>query len=119
METTVAQVVMFSPLTVYSTLPAPNGKIYLFLLPFEERFNELVKENLLKTYSRSRRTTPFRGVFYQPAEDKRRRFQNNPLPGNHRQRLMGEYELCGDPPLQIALDAGLGAKNSRVMGAAY
>lgn len=118
-ETTVAQVVMLSPLTVYSTLPAPNGKKYTyFYSPFEERFNELVKENLFKKHILVHGEPPLSKVFsisplkISDEDFKITRYRETIVKG-----WMGEYELRGTPSLlQIALDAGLGAKNSQGYG---
>lgn len=114
-----ALVVMLSPLTVYSTLPAPNGKKYTcYYSPFEERFGELVKENLLKKHLLIHGCPPITEVFsirpvrVNETDLKITRYRNTIIKG-----WMGEYELFGDPSLlQIALDAGLGSKNSQGYG---
>jgi CRISPR-associated endoribonuclease Cas6 len=114
-----AQVYMLSPLTVYSTLPSPNGRKYTYYYsPFEERFGELIKENLLKKHLLIHGGPPLTEEFsirplkVNDADLKITRYRETIIKG-----WMGEYELCGDQALmQTALDAGLGSKNSQGYG---
>lgn len=110
---------MLSPLVVYSTLPTANGRKFTYYYsPFEPRFAELVQENLAKKYAlvhgRPAFTDGFaiRPVSVTDKDHKITRFKDTIIKG-----WMGEYELSGDPDLlQVALDAGLGSKNSQGHG---
>lgn len=110
---------MLSPLVTYSTLDNANGWKYTYYYsPFEPRFTELVANNLAKkhllVYGRPTRTDDFaiRPVRVGDRDLKVTRYKETIVKG-----WMGEYELSGDPDLlQVALDAGLGSKNSQGYG---
>jgi CRISPR-associated endoribonuclease Cas6 len=110
---------MLSPLVVYSTLSDENGKKFTYYYsPFEPRFPVLVAGNLAKkhllVYGRSARTEEFsiRPLRVEHKDMKITRYKETVVKG-----WMGEYEIRADPGLlQVALDAGLGAKNSQGYG---
>ncbi|MGI5875572.1 MAG: CRISPR-associated endoribonuclease Cas6 [Dethiobacteria bacterium] len=113
------QVHMLSPLTVYSTLPSSEGRRYTYYYsPFEPRFGELTRENLIKKYKLIHGSPPPNDEFaieplaVEEKDHKVTRYKNFIIKG-----WMGDYELRGDPALlQVALSAGLGAKNSQGYG---
>ncbi|NPV30704.1 MAG: CRISPR-associated endoribonuclease Cas6 [Firmicutes bacterium] len=113
------QVRMLSPVVVYSTLSGADGRKFTYYYsPFEPRFTELVASNLAKkhllVYGRPARADGFtiRPVRVEDRDLKVTRYKETVVKG-----WMGEYELSGDPALlQVALDAGLGAKNSQGYG---
>ncbi len=110
---------MLSPLVVYSTLPTANGRKFTYYYsPFEPRFSELVRENLAKKYALVHGRPAFadgfaiRPVGVTEKDHKITRYKDTIIKG-----WMGKYELSGDPDLlQVALDAGLGSKNSQGHG---
>lgn len=110
---------MLSPLVVYSTLPIPEGRGYTYYYsPFEPRFAELVGSNLAKKhllvhgYPANEEAFAIRPIGVETRHLKVTRYKDTIIKG-----WMGEYELSGDPGLlQVALDAGLGAKNSQGYG---
>jgi CRISPR-associated endoribonuclease Cas6 len=110
---------MLSPLVVYSTLLTASGRKFTYYYsPFEPRFSELVRENLAKKHAlihgRPALADGFaiRPVGVTEKDHKITRYKDTIIKG-----WMGEYELAGDPDLlQVALDAGLGSKNSQGHG---
>ncbi|ACA60313.1 CRISPR-associated endoribonuclease Cas6 [Candidatus Desulforudis audaxviator] len=113
------QVRMLSPLVVYSTLSGVDGRNYTYYYsPFEPRFTELVASNLAKkhflVYGQPARAEGFaiRPVRVEDRDLKVTYYKDTVIKG-----WMGEYELSGDLELlQLALDAGLGSKNSQGYG---
>ena len=113
------QVRMLSPAVVYSTLSGADGRNYTYYYsPFEPRFGELAAGNLAKkhllVHGRPADTAGFaiRPVRVEDRDLKVTRYKDTVVKG-----WMGDYELSGDPGLlQVALDAGLGAKNSQGYG---
>jgi CRISPR-associated endoribonuclease Cas6 len=110
---------MLSPLVVYSTLSDDDGQNYTYYYsPFEQRYSELIANNLAKKhlliYGRLVQKDGFtiRPVRVEDRDLKITRYKDTVVKG-----WMGEYELHADPGLlQVALDAGLGAKNSQGYG---
>ena len=112
---------MLSPLVVYSTFDSTDasGRRYThYYSPFEPRFVELVGTNLAKkhllVYGRPAVTDDFsiRPWSVVDQDLKVTRYKETIIKG-----WMGQYELTGDPDLlQMALDAGLGSKNSQGYG---
>lgn len=106
-----------SPITAYSTLLRPDGTKYTcFFQPGEEDFNRIVEENLRKKYYAFTGMKPPSGTLY-----------FNPLtsPRLHVVIYKGfiikgyTCKLSIEGPrqlLQIAVDAGLGSKNSQGFG---
>ena len=113
------QVRMLSPLVVYSTLGGADGRSYTYYYsPFEPRFTELVANNLAKKHLlvHGRPAQPD-GFTIRPVRVRERDLKVTNYKGTVIKGWMGEYELSGDPELlQLALDAGLGAKNSQGYG---
>lgn len=110
---------MLSPLVVYSTLDGVSGRAYTYYYsPFEPRFGELVAGNLAKKhlliYGRPADTAGFAIL---PARVTDRDLKVTYYKSTVVKGWMGDYELHGSPDLlQVALDAGLGAKNSQGYG---
>ncbi|MFY9257549.1 MAG: CRISPR-associated endoribonuclease Cas6 [Dethiobacteria bacterium] len=110
---------MLSPMAVYSTLPTADGRKYTYYFsPFEPKFSKLTGDNLLKKHLLIHGGPPLSEVFsirplqVTEQDHKVTRYKNFIVKG-----WMGTYELLGDPALlQIALTAGLGAKNSQGYG---
>lgn len=115
----ILRVHMLSPLVVYSTLSGGDGRNYTYYYsPFEPRFTELVANNLAKKhlliYGRPARVD---GFTIRPARVEDRDLKVSYYKETVVKGWMGEYELRGDPDLlQVALDAGLGSKNSQGYG---
>jgi CRISPR-associated endoribonuclease Cas6 len=118
-ETDRIQVRMLSPMAVYSTLPSVNGRKYTYYYsPFEPRFVELISANLIKKHYLIHGGPPLSELFsikpirVTDADHKITSYKGFTIKG-----WMGTYELQGDPALlQIALTAGLGAKNPQGYG---
>ncbi|HBT47367.1 MAG TPA: CRISPR-associated endoribonuclease Cas6 [Peptococcaceae bacterium] len=109
---------MLSPIVVYSTFPGDGRKYTYYYSPFEPRFIELVANNLAKkhllVYGRPARVD---GFAIRPARVDDRDLKVTYYKETVVKGWMGQYELRGDPDLlQVALDAGLGAKNSQGYG---
>ncbi|MEW5762649.1 MAG: CRISPR-associated endoribonuclease Cas6 [Bacillota bacterium] len=108
-----------SPVVMQSTLASESGRPYTYYYsPFEPRFGELIGANLAKKHLIIYgRPAPADGFSITPVavEDrdlKVTRYKDTIVKG-----WMGRYELRGDPDLlQVALDAGLGTKNSQGYG---
>lgn len=105
---------MLSPLTVYSTL-VDSGRNYThYYSPFEPRFQELVHANLVKKYWLIfGKEVPKEGFSIEPLDIDERNFKIVRYKGTVIKGWMGNYRLRGNPQLlKVALDAGLGSKNS-------
>lgn len=109
---------MLSPLVTYSTVPVGGGSYTYYYSPFEPRFRELVLANLAKKYllvfGRPADETGFEITPKRvgPADLKIVNYKDTVIKG-----WMGTYRLTGDPQLlEMALSAGLGAKNSQGFG---
>ena len=110
---------MLSPLTVYSTLPTSAGRKFTqYYSPFEERFSALTGANLAKKHMLVHGCPPVTERFeIRPIRVSDKDFKITRYRGTVVKGWLGEYALKGDPPLlQLALDAGLGAKNSQGYG---
>lgn len=113
------QVRMLSPITVYSTMPYADGRKYTyFYSPFEPKFSELVGANLVKKHYLIHGVPPLSEFFsIKPVRVTDADYKITTYKGFTIKGWMGTYELQGDPALlQIALSAGLGAKNSQGYG---
>ncbi|AEH51229.1 CRISPR-associated endoribonuclease Cas6 [Pseudothermotoga thermarum] len=109
------RVKMLSPIVVYSTFEKPDqNKQTHYYSPFEERFNELVKQNLEKKYFIVYgENLSEDGFLIEPVKVGGRHFVITSYKNTWIKGWMGEYELRGNPKLlKLALDAGLGSKNS-------
>ncbi|MDK2888116.1 MAG: CRISPR-associated endoribonuclease Cas6 [Thermoanaerobacter sp.] len=109
---------MLSPVVVYSTFSGEGRKYTYYYSPFEPRFSELVAGNLAKkhllVHGRRASTDGFaiRPLRVEDRDLKVTYYKETVIKG-----WMGEYELSGDPDLlQLALDTGLGSKNSQGYG---
>ena len=104
---------MLSPLVVYST---DSHKVTNYYSPEDERFSELISENIEKYQA-----------FYNVSID-HSNFEIKPVPGTQKAVVskykdfiikgwMGDYYVKGDKDLVLlAYDAGLGSKNSQGYG---
>lgn len=110
-----------SPITCFSTLYRPDGSPYtVYHDPQEEIFQQQITENLKKKFSLIYpcKTIPDGVVSLQPMGNPRQqiaRFRpDDPRPVKG---WWGKFKLKGpEELLQVALDAGLGAKNSAGFG---
>jgi len=109
---------MLSPVVAYSTLQSGGRRFTYYYSPFEERFEELVAENLAKKYllihgrPASKDGFRIRPARVSPADQKVLDYKGTVIKG-----WLGSYELGGDPHLlEVALHAGLGSKNSQGFG---
>jgi len=114
------EVQMLSPITVYQTHTSDGRKRTVYFDPFDSNFQQLISENLRRKYRIIFGEDPCDGAFsIEPVEvscnDKKiLRFRDTVVQG-----WMGKYRITGDPRLlKIALDAGLGSKNSQGFGLA-
>lgn len=109
------RVKMLSPVVMYSTAESENGRSYTYYYsPYEPRFSELIGANLAKKYMLIHgRRAGTEGFVIRPAEVGEKDFKITRYKDTVIKGWLGEYYLSGDPELlQVALDAGLGAKNS-------
>jgi len=107
-----------SPITVYSTLTAPNGKKKTYYYsPFEEEFETLIIENLNKKYrALTGEEASFSGSV-KPFKVSSRNQRIVIYKGTVIKGWDGVYELSLPPQLfPLAFEAGLGAKNSQGFG---
>jgi len=106
-----------SPITVYSTLFRPDQRKYtVYFQPGDPDYNRLVTENLQRKYRAVHQQTPPPGEVSVRALSRLKRniikYKGFIIKG-----YSGKLALNGPPELlQIALDAGLGAKNSQGFG---
>ena len=113
------QVKMLSPMTVYSTLTAQSGRKYTrYYSPFEPQFSEIAGANLIKKHLLIHGGPPVSENFsLRPLQVSEKDFAITRYKNTIVKGWMGTYELQGEPALlQIALTAGLGAKNSQGYG---
>ncbi len=114
----VIEIRMLSPLVVYSTIEEESRRFTYYYSPYEERFKELVFNNLAKkyliVYGRAIDCKRFDIV---PIKVGRSEFKIVKYKGTVIKGWMGSFRLEGDPQLlEVALHAGLGAKNSQGFG---
>ncbi|NLW44702.1 MAG: CRISPR-associated endoribonuclease Cas6 [Syntrophomonadaceae bacterium] len=110
---------MLSPLTVYSTVERGGRKFTYYYSPFEDRFAQLVEDNLIKKYQvlTGRSHPPPLGCRTYVEKITPKDFKVLIYKGTIIKGWMGIFKLVGDPELlTLALDAGLGAKNSQGLG---
>ncbi|HEY8422638.1 MAG TPA: CRISPR-associated endoribonuclease Cas6 [Thermoclostridium sp.] len=106
-----------SPITAYSTLLRPDGRKYTcFFQPGEEDFNRIVEENLRKKYYAFTGTEPPKDKVYFKLLTKPKlhiiKYKDFIIKGYTCKLIVeGPRQL-----LQMAVDAGLGSKNSQGFG---
>jgi CRISPR-associated endoribonuclease Cas6 len=106
-----------SPVTVYSTLYRPEGDKYTaYFQPGEPDYDRLVTDNLKRKYQAAFQEEPPAGHVHVQALGRLKlnvvRYKGFIIKG-----YSGRLRLEGPPPLlQMALNAGLGAKNSQGFG---
>ena len=108
-----------SPITVYSTLEAPDGrKKTYYYAPQEPEFGRLVLENLRrKIRAWTGEDIPPDGATFRPVKVSNRNLVVARYKGTVIKGWTGIYELdAPEPYFRMALDAGLGAKNSQGFG---
>lgn len=106
-----------SPIVVYSTLLRPDGRKYTcYFEPGENDFVEIMENNLRKKYKAFHEANPpTENVSILPLRQPRLsivNYKNTVIKG-----YSGIFTLSGPAPLlQIAVDSGLGSKNSQGFG---
>ncbi len=108
-----------SPITVYSTLEAPDGrKKTYYYAPQEPEFGRLVLDNLRrKIRAWTGEDLPPDGATFRPVKVSNRNLVVARYKGTIVKGWTGIYELdAPEPYFRMALDAGLGAKNSQGFG---
>ncbi len=108
-----------SPITVYSTLEAPDGrKKTYYYAPQEPEFGQQVLANLRrKIRAWTGEDIPPDGATFRPVRVSNRNLVIARYKGTVIKGWTGIYELdAPEPYLRMALDAGLGAKNSQGFG---
>jgi len=108
-----------SPITVYSTLETPDGrKKTYYYAPQEPEFGRLVLENLRrKIRAWTGEDIPPDGATFRPVRVSNRNLVVARYKGTIVKGWTGIYELdAPEPYFRMALDAGLGAKNSQGFG---
>ncbi len=108
-----------SPITAYSTLQTPDGrKKTYYYAPQEPEFGRQVLENLrrkIRTWSGE--DIPIDGMNFRPVRVSNRNLVVARYKGTIIKGWTGIYELdAPEPYFRMALDAGLGAKNSQGFG---
>jgi CRISPR-associated endoribonuclease Cas6 len=112
-------VVMLSAVTMYSTLPTPDGrKKTYYYTPFEKEFSWLLEENLKKKYEALYKEEPNGLTFsIQPLGVNKNHEKIIDYKGTVIKGWMGQYRLKGSPELlSLGYDTGLGSKNSQGFG---
>jgi len=109
---------MLSPVTVYSTIEEGEKSFTYYYSPFEPRFLELLKENLIKKHQLVFGHSPEpNGFTITPLAVTEKDLKIVRYKGTIIKGWMGKYRLTGNPRLlAIALSAGLGSKNSQGFG---
>lgn len=110
---------MLSPVTVYSTLTTPDGrKKTYYYNPKEKEFSELIRQNIIKKYLAFYSKPPSSQEFaIEPVKVTREDEKIISYKGFIIKGWMGRYRLSGAKELlQLAYDAGIGAKNSQGFG---
>lgn len=110
---------MLSPVTIYSTLTAGDGrKKTYYYNPHEKEFPELIRRNLIKKYVAVYKKEPQSKEFeIIPVGIKTRDEKIVKYKGFVIKAWMGRYRIRGNPELiKLAYDAGIGSKNSQGFG---
>ena len=111
------QVRTLSPVVAYSTLNRPDGSKYTcYFHPREADFQRITSENLRKKFTAFTKTEPPKdNIEIKPLNEPKLNiinYKNTIIKG-----YSGIFELTGPQELlQMALDAGLGSKNSQCFG---
>ena len=108
-----------SPITTYSTFETPDGrKKTYYYAPQESEFGRLVLENLRrKIRAWTGEDIPPDGATFRPVKVSNRNLVVARYKGTIVKGWTGIYELdAPEPYFRMALDAGLGAKNSQGFG---
>ena len=108
-----------SPITVYSTLTTPDGrKKTYYYAPQEPEFGQQVLANLQrKIRAWTGEDVPLDGATFRPVKVSNRNLVVARYKGTIIKGWTGIYELdAPEPYFRMALDAGLGAKNSQGFG---
>ena len=106
-----------SPIVVYSTFLRPDGRKYTcYFQPGEADYNQLIGNNLRKKYEAFFKMTAPEGSFHI-----KHLHQPKMSVMNYKQTVIkgysGKFMLSGPIPLlQMAIDSGLGSKNSQGFG---
>lgn len=113
------QVKMLSPMVAYSTVMEEGKKRTEYYSPWQTRFSEIAKENLLRKYEILYGNRPENQEFkITPNGNREQKFKvviN--YKGTYIIGYSGIYWLHGNPEmLKVAYDTGLGSKNSQGFG---
>jgi len=101
-----------SPITVYRT-PIDGGNRFVYLSPWEEEFYKLLKANLMKKYTLVYGKEYKYNLDIQPVRLSRKHRKKVVYKGTLIEAWEGYFRLKGNKEmLRLALEAGLGAKNS-------
>lgn len=114
-----ASIRMLSPVTVYSTFNTQDGKRKTYYYnPKEKEFSELIRKNIIKKYIAFYGKNPASEEFsIEPLKVRKEDEKIVSYKGFIIKGWMGRYRLSGDRELlQLAYDAGIGAKNSQGFG---
>ena len=110
-----------SPITIYSTLKAPEGKKTYFYSPFEAEFSEKLLENLRRkavAYLGEEAELPaLNGAYIRPVRVSKRNEAIVNFKGYWIKGWTGLYEVnLPRPYFELAYHAGLGSRNSQGFG---
>lgn len=107
-----------SPIVAYKTLEDDKKRKTLYYSPYEEEFEEVLKENLINKYKAIYGYKPDESQFKIKAlENKKPKSSSINYQGQIIKGWNGEFLMEGSPELlQIAYDTGLGLKNSQGFG---
>jgi len=107
-----------SPITVYSSVENSSRHYTYYYSPFEFRFEETIRQNLIKkhiiVFAKHPEEDNFKiePIYVNSQDQKIVKFKGTIIKG-----WMGTYRLTADPRLiELALSAGLGSKNSQGFG---
>lgn len=113
------QIKMLSPMVAYSTVVKDDKKKTEYYSPWQSRFTEIARQNLLSKYQILRGELPRNLEFkITPNGNQERKFK---VVANYKGTIIegynGIYWLTGNPELiQVAYETGLGSKNSQGFG---
>ncbi|WP_179631939.1 CRISPR-associated endoribonuclease Cas6 [Clostridium peptidivorans] len=107
-----------SPIVAYKTLENDKRRKTLYYSPYEDEFQEILKENLINKYKAIYGYKPEHNEFkINVLETKKPKSSSINYQGHIIKGWNGEFLIEGSPELlQIAYDTGLGLKNSQGFG---
>jgi len=106
-----------SPITVYRTPLNGEARRFIYLNPWEEDFYELIRKNLIKKYELIHGKNFNGALEIEPVKISEKYKKKVVYKGTLIEAWEGYYKLKGNRDiLRIALEAGLGSKNSMGFG---